>query len=36
MRLTPALGLVLTALLFLALYFLVPGYSEWLNELVKP
>lgn len=31
-----AIGLVVTVALFLALYFLVPGYAEWLNKLVAP
>lgn len=35
MKIGPGLGLIITILLFLALYFLVPSYQEWLNELVK-
>ena len=35
MKISPAMGLLITVVLLLALFFCVPGYDEWFKELIK-
>lgn len=36
MRITPGLGLLIAVVLILAFILFVPGYDDWLKELVTP